>query len=150
MMNVWSPLFQNCIFRILIENVHTNNVIDYWGLLDLFLYTETFTFSFGHYCLDSWSVNMWPRFSSKWGQNRPADDDPRCHRLPSFNHGDLGQGIHEQFRVFPFFFNLGHLERFVSSLWIYVEHDSRIWERQLRTLEQELMRTKNTKTQDSP
>ena len=105
MMNVWSPLFQNCIFRILIENVHTNNVIDYWGLLDLFLYTETFTFSFGHYCLDSWSVNMWPRFSSKWGQTRPADDDPRCHRLPSFNHGDLGQGIHEQFRVFPFFFN---------------------------------------------
>ena len=103
MMNVWSPLFQNCIFRILIENVHTNNVIDYWGLLDLFLYTETFTFSFGHYCLDSWSVNMWPRFSSKWGQTRPADDDPRCHRLPSFNHGDLGQGIHEQFRVFPFF-----------------------------------------------
>ena len=26
-------------------------------------------------------------------------------RLPSFNHGDLGRGMHEQFCVFPFIFN---------------------------------------------
>ena len=35
----------------------------------------------------------------------PADDDPRCHRLPSLNHGDLGRGRHEQFCVSPFIFN---------------------------------------------
>ena len=40
-----------------------------------------------------------------WGQTRPADDDPRCHRLPSLNHGDLGRGRHEQIRVSPFIFN---------------------------------------------
>ena len=48
---------------------------------------------------------MWPPLSSKWGQTRPADDDPRCHLLSTFNHGDLGHGMHEQFRVFPFIFN---------------------------------------------
>ena len=40
-----------------------------------------------------------------WEQTRPADDDPRCHRLPSLNHGDLGRGRHEQFCVSPFIFN---------------------------------------------
>ena len=48
---------------------------------------------------------MWLPLSSKWGQTRPADDDPRCHLLSTFNHGDLGHGMHEQFRVFPFIFN---------------------------------------------
>ena len=48
---------------------------------------------------------MWLPLSSKWGQTRPTDDDPCCHRLPSLNHGDLGRGRHEQFCVSPFIFN---------------------------------------------
>ena len=40
-----------------------------------------------------------------WWQTRPADDDPRCHRLPSLNHGDLGRGRHGKFCVSPFIFN---------------------------------------------
>ena len=51
-----------------------------------------------------WESTCGP-FSSMWGQTRPADDDPCCHRLPSLNHGDLGRGRHEQIRVSPFIFN---------------------------------------------
>ena len=40
-----------------------------------------------------------------WEQTRPADDDPRCHRLPSLNHGDLGRSRHEQFCVSQFIFD---------------------------------------------
>ena len=49
------------------------------------MYTETLTFSLGHYCFNSLEEHQHVApLSSKWGQTRPADDDPRCQRHPSF------------------------------------------------------------------
>ena len=50
--------------KLIIENVLTQVVIDYYGQVDKFVYTETFTFSFVHYCLDSLGINLWPPFQA--------------------------------------------------------------------------------------
>ena len=50
--------------KLIIENVLTQVVIDYYGQVDKFVYTETFTFSFVHYCFDSLGINLWPPFQA--------------------------------------------------------------------------------------
>ena len=64
--------------------------------------TETFTFSFGHYCLDSLlGINKWPAFQaseSRLGQIMMTFDAT----VSLFQTiGDLGRGMHEVLSVHP-------------------------------------------------
>ena len=82
---------ENCVFRIEINRKQTMTSIFEDRLIDSctkklslsFLVTTVWT-------LEASTCGLDP-LSSKRGQTRPADDDLRHHRIPSFNHGDLGR-----------------------------------------------------------
>ena len=61
------------------------------------MYTETFTFYFGHYCLDSLGINMYPPFYFFCPK--------KVLFLPPKKSFSSCGGRHEQFFISPFIFN---------------------------------------------
>ena len=66
------------------------------------MYTETFTFYFGHYCLDSLDINMYPPFY--FFAKKSTFFAEKSTFLPKKKSFSSCDGRHKQFSYFPIYF----------------------------------------------